>query len=215
VKNSLLKVKNGEVVYERDSVVFNQIEYSWPLLAILQKIAIENNHTLNLIDYGGSLGSSYFQNKDFLANFGNIQWNIVEQKKFVDVGKRYFESEQLSFFYTIEDCIELKESKVIVISNVIQYLESPLEFIQSLIAHKFDYIVFDKTSFVKGESDVITVQIVPPEIYTASYPCRFFNEKNFLKEFENGYSLEYTFDVPIQVNYENSYYKGFVFKRLI
>jgi hypothetical protein len=33
VRNSLLKVKNGEAVYERDSVIFDEIQYSWPLLA--------------------------------------------------------------------------------------------------------------------------------------------------------------------------------------
>ena len=33
VRDSLLKVKNGEAIYERDSVVFDQIQYSWPLLA--------------------------------------------------------------------------------------------------------------------------------------------------------------------------------------
>lgn len=32
VKNSLLKVKNAEIVYERDSVIFDEIEYSWQLL---------------------------------------------------------------------------------------------------------------------------------------------------------------------------------------
>ena len=33
VKQSLLKVKNGEAVYERDSLIFDEIHYSWPLLA--------------------------------------------------------------------------------------------------------------------------------------------------------------------------------------
>jgi len=33
VKTSVLKVKNGEAVYERDSVIFDEIHYSWPLLA--------------------------------------------------------------------------------------------------------------------------------------------------------------------------------------
>src|SRR5688500_16824091 len=54
---AILKVKNGEVVYERDSVIFNKPEYSWPLLAILLRIAAEKNNRLNLLDFGGSLGS--------------------------------------------------------------------------------------------------------------------------------------------------------------
>jgi len=33
VKDALLKVKRGEAVYERDSVLFDEVQYSWPLLA--------------------------------------------------------------------------------------------------------------------------------------------------------------------------------------
>src|SRR5687767_3100200 len=57
VRNSLRKVKTGEAVYERDSVLFDKIQYAWPLLACLENIAIENDNTLHVIDFGGSLGS--------------------------------------------------------------------------------------------------------------------------------------------------------------
>jgi len=30
VRDSLLKVKRGEAVYERDSVLFDKVQYSWP-----------------------------------------------------------------------------------------------------------------------------------------------------------------------------------------
>ncbi len=33
VKDAILKVKNGEAVYERDSVLFYKIEYAYPLLS--------------------------------------------------------------------------------------------------------------------------------------------------------------------------------------
>lgn len=65
VKESLLKVKSGEAIYERDSVLFDKINYSWPLLAGLLWIASQKADRLNLIDFGGSLGSSYFQNRKF------------------------------------------------------------------------------------------------------------------------------------------------------
>ena len=71
-KNALLKVKNGEAAYERDSVLFNQIQYSWGLLAGLQKAALENNGNLCVLDFGGSLGSTYFQNKAFLSSLKKL-----------------------------------------------------------------------------------------------------------------------------------------------
>src|ERR1700686_2222088 len=63
VKISLQKVKNGEAQFERDSVLFDKIEYSWPLLAGLLWVASREGNRLNLVDFGGSLGSSYYQNR--------------------------------------------------------------------------------------------------------------------------------------------------------
>ena len=53
VKSSILKVKKGEAVYERDSVVFNKVEYSQALLDAFSLIAQQNGKTLNVIDFGG------------------------------------------------------------------------------------------------------------------------------------------------------------------
>ena len=45
-------MKNGEAVYERDSVLFDEIQYSWGLLAGLQKAALENDGKLCVLDFG-------------------------------------------------------------------------------------------------------------------------------------------------------------------
>ena len=63
VKGALLKVKRGQAIYERDSVLFDRIEYSWPLLTGLLWVASLNENRLSVLDFGGSLGSSYFQNR--------------------------------------------------------------------------------------------------------------------------------------------------------
>jgi len=38
---TLLKVKNGEAIYERDSVLFNEVQYASPLLSGLMWIAVQ------------------------------------------------------------------------------------------------------------------------------------------------------------------------------
>ena len=63
VLEATLKVKNGEAVYERDSVLFDHIEYSWRLLSGLMWVAAQSNGRLNVLDYSGSLGNSYFENR--------------------------------------------------------------------------------------------------------------------------------------------------------
>ena len=86
VKNALLKVKNGEAVCERDSVLFDKIQYSWPLLSGLLWIASQKKNRLSLVDFGGSLGSTYYQNRKFLIHMEMLQWSIIEQKRLLNVG---------------------------------------------------------------------------------------------------------------------------------
>jgi putative methyltransferase (TIGR04325 family) len=194
VKKSLLKVKEGKAAYERDSVLFDQIQYSFPPLAALLRVAIENQGNLSVLDFGGSLGSSYFQCRDFLSAIKHLKWSIVEQDKFVDCGKQFFENESLQFFDTIETCVEHAEPNVILLSGVLQYLENPYLFLKNLLDYNFQYIIFDRTTFVCKGSDRLTVQKVPPEIYPASYPAWFFNLEQFLQVFQGRYRLIAQFD---------------------
>src|ERR1035437_6301468 len=140
-KNALLEVKKGEARYERDSVLFDEIEYSWGLLAGLQKAALENSGKLCVLDFGGSLGSTYYQNKDFLDSLKELQWCIVEQRHFVDCGREFFENDKLKFYYTIEDCIEKHKPDVLLISGVLQYLEKPFEWIDKVTGLDIPYII--------------------------------------------------------------------------
>jgi putative methyltransferase (TIGR04325 family) len=58
-RDALLKVKNGEAAYERDSVLFDEIQYAWPLLTSLMWVAAQAKGILNVLDFGGSLGTTY------------------------------------------------------------------------------------------------------------------------------------------------------------
>ncbi|HET6513956.1 MAG TPA: methyltransferase, TIGR04325 family, partial [Thermodesulfovibrionales bacterium] len=140
VKDALLKVKNGEAVYERDSVLFDKVQYSWPLLAGLLWVASREDNRLNLIDFGGSLGSSYYQNKKFLEHLPELKWSIVEQEKFVECGKQYFEDEHVRFYHDLNACIEERHPDAILFSSVIQYLEKPYGLLADVLNQGFAYI---------------------------------------------------------------------------
>ncbi len=217
VKDALLKVKNGEAVYERDSVIFDKIQYSWPLLAGLMWIAAQSGGELNIIDFGGSLGSTYFQNRKFLQVLPKVQWNIVEQKHFVDVGKKYFADDKLKFFYDIESCIRQCSPNTILFSSVIQYLEDPYSLLEKVKAMNFEFILFDRTSFVLDGRDRLTVQKVPSEIYAGSYPCWFFDRNKFYTFFEEKYELIVDFDALAGImkidNSQSGFDKGIIFKQ--
>jgi putative methyltransferase (TIGR04325 family) len=209
VSSALLKVKNGEAVYERDSVLFNEIHYSWPLLNGLLFSALKSGGRLNVLDFGGSLGSTYYQNKIFFNQLSNISWNIVEQSHFVDIGRRDFEDARLKFYHTIDECMQAEQPNILLLSSVLQYIEKPFDLLDNLLEYNFDFILIDRTPF-SIEGEVIKNQIVPTHIYKASYPCRFFNEVLFLKYFKskNFYLLE-KFDA-IDGTFKDYYFKGYI-----
>jgi putative methyltransferase (TIGR04325 family) len=187
VKSALLKVKEGSAVYERDSVLFEEIQYSWPLLAGLMWIASHSAGELDIIDYGGSLGSTYFQNRQFLKSLQRLHWNIVEQKHYVDTGKSDFENDELKFYYDLESCLKKNTSNTILFSSVLQYLEKPYELLKKIDKLGFEFILIDRTPFSNNREDRLCIQKVPPKIYDASYPAWIFSIdkfKNFFRDHE-------------------------------
>lgn len=186
-KESLLKIKNGEAVYERDSVLFDKKEYPYAIISSLLYIAVRNGNKLNVIDFGGSLGSTWFQVRDFIPSEIEVSWSIVEQAAYVEEGKKHFADDVLDFYFTLDDCIAAKRSiNVVLLSSVVQYLEKPHEFLDRLINYEIDYLLFDRTAFInEGPTDRLTLQIVPPDIYEAQYPAWFFNESLFLSHFKS------------------------------
>lgn len=188
VKDASLRVKNGEAVYERDSVIFNKIEYSWPLLAAIMFAAANGGGKLEIADYGGSLGSVYSQVRKFLAGL-RIKWGIIEQKNFVECGRKHFEDDKLKFFYSLDECLKHQDADLALLSGVLQHIERPYELLEELMNKNFKYLIFDRTTFNKGDKDRLSVLKISPRIYPASYPCWFLNESKFKKILSRKYIL--------------------------
>lgn len=217
VCDAVLKVKNGEAAYERDSVLFDEVQYSWPLLSALLWIASRGGNRLRLVDFGGALGSSYFQNRSFLAHLEALQWNIVEQRAFVECGNRHFADRVLSFHVSLEDCLRLHPCDTILLASVLPYLEQPHELLDKVLEVGFEYIIIDRTPLLMwGERDRLTVQRVPGHIYPASYPAWFFNRSRLLGHFAGRYKKIAEFDSlagSIRVGGTVAFEKGFLFKK--
>ncbi len=179
-RTALMKVKRGEAAYERDSVLFDNVQTAWPLLAALMWVTAQRSGRLNVLDFGGSLGSAYFQNKSFLDALVEVRWHIVEQSGYVLIGKREFQDERLRFYDTISDSVSAAQPDVIVLSGVLQYVEFPYEILDALRNSGAEFLVIDRTPFWDGFSDRLCVQHVPAEIYIASYPCRIFSWPRFV-----------------------------------
>jgi putative methyltransferase (TIGR04325 family) len=212
VKQASLEVKEGRAVFERDSVLFDRIEYSWPVLACLLWIARRLKSGLHVLDFGGSLGSSYRQNLGFLKGLEPLRWSVVEQAHFVECGRRFFDDGILRFFPDVDDCIGSGKPDVVLFSSVLHYLEKPYEVLEDILSKGIDYIIVDRTPFLKGNRDRLTVQKISKRIYPASYPAWYFSKGKFLRFFENRYDLVEEFDALDHSNIR-SRYLGFLFRR--
>lgn len=211
IKESMLKVKNGEYAFARDSVLFKENEYSFAILAILLKTALINNGELNVMDFGGSLGDFYYQHRSFLSDVKKLTWNIVEQAKFVNCGKKIFENNELKFFYSISECLNNQKPHVALLSSVVQYIEKPYLLLREIIKYGFDYLIIDRTPFLKGAPDRLAIQNVPTRIYNCNYPIWIFNYDKFITELLLKYKLITSFDCVDKAGC-GIFFKGFIFK---
>ena len=184
-----LKVKRGEAACERDSVLFAEIEYAWPVLAGLMWAAARNGGRLNVLDFGGALGSSYFQNRKFLQTLPEVRWNVVEQSHYVEAGRKHIQDEQLRFYQTIEECLSENRPNLILLSSVLQYLKSPIELIHKLKMVGATCLIVDRTPFSVNMKDKLVLQKVPVAIYAASYPMWIFSLSKFKQHLEENWRL--------------------------
>ena len=212
VQESLLKVKNGEAVFERDSIIFDKIQYSFPLLSALSLVAL-NKGRLNIADFGGSLGSSYYQNKSFFSELPEFNWSVIEQAHFVTEGKKTFEDDNLHFFYTIEECTEKYKVDILLLASVLQYIENPYALLDGIFSKNIEYIMIDRTPVLTRGEERITIQKVPKSIYDAQYPCRLFNEQKLVDYISKYYELLFESQSPERMNINNAVLKAYFFKK--
>lgn len=202
VRSALLQVKQGKVAFERDSILFTEPDFRWPLLAALLHAFGREAGKLTIVDFGGSLGSTYFQHRAWLESF-TYSWNVIEQSHFVAVGKKDFEDERLKFHDSIET-VRADGPVFLLLSSVLAYLPDPYSWMDKLLDGRYQYVLIDRSPLVPG-ADRLTVQQVPPEIYSASYPAWFFNEAKFMRELQKHYTIFATFDCDEQANFPSKF----------
>ncbi|HND63144.1 MAG TPA: methyltransferase, TIGR04325 family [Opitutaceae bacterium] len=191
---ALLKVVRGEAAYERDAVTFDRLELPYPLLALLLRAAAERAGRLSVLDFGGALGSTYYQCRSFLATLPQLEWSVVEQPAHVACGQREFSTPALRFYPTIADCRRERDPRVLLLSGVLQCLPEPWKFFHEVATQDFDWIIVDRTPFIPAARDRLTVERVSPRIYAASYPAWFFSWPRFREQIPSGWELVAEFD---------------------
>ncbi|MBS0664174.1 MAG: methyltransferase, TIGR04325 family [Verrucomicrobia bacterium] len=180
-------VRDGRAAWERDTVQFPTPAANAPLLAALRRAA--QGGRLNLVDFGGSLGSTWWQHRAWLSDLTEVRWSVVEQPALVVAGRREFTTGPLRFYDSLAACVAAEHPDVVLLSSVLPYLEAPHALLAEIRRGDFRVVLIDRTGFVARGRDRLTVQRVPPAIYAASYPCWFFDRPALIAAFGPGWRV--------------------------
>jgi putative methyltransferase (TIGR04325 family) len=205
------KVRDGEFAFERDGVLFQKIDYSWPLLTSLLATPREGQ-MLRVLDWGGSLGSTFQQNRQVLESAGiELEWTIVEQPHLVSRGKSEFEDGVLRFALNLEG-FKNGAFDVVLFASSICYVPNAELVLSSVAELAPKRIIFDRTPEATGRDDLYGVQKVGSKIYKASYPIRSFGRGKIEEMLAANYTKLLEWECELQPD-PQTVSKGYLFSR--
>lgn len=214
-RDAILKVSCGEAVFERDSVLFDEPQYPFSTIAGLLHAACYRGGKLSVLDFGGSLGSSYFACRPWLDTVKELSWSVVEQSHYVECGRREIETDRLKFHLNSKESVEWRKPDIILMSGVLQFLADWAAMLDELLRIEAPFFYLERTPFWDGTRNRIVVQHVPADIYSADYPARLFCEAELLRLIEaRNYEPVASFPgfdvIPLEGG--RSYFKGILFR---
>lgn len=181
------KVLDGSAVWERDSVLFYEPKYVYQICAIILKCAVQNdNQGVRVLDVGGALGSTYWQNRNYLEDVKNLEYVIAEQEHYAAYGHANLENDVLKFISSEENYEDFGPFDIVLISGSLQYIRQYKEIIAKVKKVEPRYIMIDR--IMVGKKKRICKEIVPETIYKSSFPLRIFLEE----EIETFFGTDYT-----------------------
>ena len=188
VRDATREVVSGRAAFERDGVCFPVYEPEKELTDIFWDISLDVGAPLQVLDFGGALGSTYWRHCGVLP--ANQSWDVIEQLTFVELGRAEFP--EVKFYSSFHE-VQVDGYAVLLCSNALQYLEDPYQLLDEFAARGAANLVINGLPLHRDRPDRIRVQRVPPSIYEASYPVRFFNREGFLRRVAENWSVQREF----------------------
>ncbi len=188
LETAALAVKRGDAAWEQDGVLYDRIPADSPVLLSLARVALARGGRLTVLDYGGAFGSTYRQCRAHLPEVSEMKWCIVEQPQLVASGRRNFQTGQLVFEESLESSLQHGIPDVAILSSVLQYLKDPHDLIRRMARVPVDYLIVDRLPYSLTK-ELITVQVVPPSLYAASYASWLFDADKFASTLSEDYEL--------------------------
>ncbi len=192
-----LKIRDGLIEFQQDLVEYGRIRYSETIIAFLAMASGMNDGKLDIVDFGGSLGTNFAQNRKLLRPFvdgGKCHWIIIERPPTVDLGRKHFSDQSLRFFATLDElkaqCDQVPTS--FLFSGSMQYIEEPFTLLDQIIEGGMNLVAFDRLFVSTKKQHQIFIQH-----HRATYPTWCFSRNLFVETMSSkGFVLVEEFSFP-------------------
>lgn len=210
------RLTRREIAFARDGVAFDQPQYPLSLLAFILRALLENRGVLNLVDFGGFLGTTYFQARDFLRPAREVLWTVVELPHLVEIARTELQEGPLRFRDSLREALA-ESPNVVLLSGVAQNLPDPISIFREVRQSAPDWVLFDRTVVIESPASRIALQSVMRQGTEVSWPVRLFSRSELLADWTSSYEpiaefasycdpVEFIDDLKID-------YRGFALKR--
>jgi putative methyltransferase (TIGR04325 family) len=199
--------------WDRDGVVFRQPAFHAPLVDAMQRIAGEEKRMLCVIEFGGGLGSTWWQHRAAFDR-ADIDWRVVEVPALVEVGRREFSAPPLSFHATLEDAFLDRRPNVVLFSSVLQYVEAPHSLLQAVAGRAVRHVILDRVGFTNRGRDRIALQHTPPSLGGGASACWLFDYQTLVAAVGPGYECAAEWRVDFDAVDGQAEYRGVWLRRI-
>jgi putative methyltransferase (TIGR04325 family) len=217
-----LKMRDGLIEFQQDLIEYNRIIYSETILAFLAMASGMHGNSIEIVDFGGSLGTNFTQNKKILRHLiddGKCKWNVVERPPTVKIGRNYFEDKSLQFFVSLDELMARNGyvPTSFLFSGSTQCIEQPFVLLDEIIDRGANLIAFDRLFVSPNAQHEIFIQ----HHMGTTYPTWCFSRNLFVETIESkGLSFVEEFSRPptAQLDYHRGpdrpfYWVGMIFAR--
>jgi putative methyltransferase (TIGR04325 family) len=209
--SAALQVIEGKAAFERDSRPYDRIIYSPTILAALL-LAIERYRRLNVIDFGGALGSNYYQNIKLLraAPRTPVAWNVIERPALAKIGRDRFQTAELRFHDDLAD-LEIEDAALL-FTGSLQYVADAFGLLEQVVA-SLDIVALDNVLvWPQAEHAVFVQHLDRTRFGQVSLPTWCFAKDRLAEWFtSHGFTLVELFRPRPRPRFENC---GMLFARL-
>jgi putative methyltransferase (TIGR04325 family) len=183
------QVRDGTIAFQQDTIAHESVRYSATVLAFLLLATSGRTGRCEIIDFGGSLGTHYYQNRKILAQItgSTVGWNIVERPDIAALGREHFREPGLTFFASLAEAKAALSAPpaAFLFSGSLQCLEEPFRALDDAVALGARVLAFDRLLVSPGERHEIYLQRPNPQrYYRATYPAWCFAKGPFIAAVE-------------------------------